>query len=85
MSEELSGYEKASRLKAIMGDAVFNEAVSNVREGIRRQWEQSADAVQRDILWHRQAALSDLMDALHAMEDDIKFNNWKFEKIVSNG
>lgn len=75
--------EKASRLRALLGDAVFKEAVGNVREAIRKGWEDCKDPGLREQLWHRQAALTDLLNGLYAVEDNIKFESMKFAKIVS--
>ena len=75
--------EKASRLRALMGDPVFVEAVEKVRENIRIGWENCKDPVERDMLWHRQAALADLLNGLNAMQQDIRYEAFRFAKIVS--
>lgn len=75
--------EKASRLQALIEDSVFKEAVENVRAGIREAWAREKNAVERDMLWHRQAALEDLLNGLRGMQDDIKFESVRFAKIVS--
>ncbi len=83
MIEHLSDEEKASRIQAIVGDPVFNEAIDNLRNQIIKGWEVSNDPKERDALWHRQMALTDLVKALHGVTDNVRFENFRRAKIAA--
>ena len=72
----MTNEEKERRLRDILQDPVFNEVVEAVRQDLSAAWAAEQDPVQRELIWHRQNAVSELLTGLRRLGENMKLTSF---------
>lgn len=72
----MTNEEKERRLRDILQDPVFNEVVECVRQELAQAWATEYDPAKRELIWHRQNAVSELLTGLRKLGDNMKLSSF---------